>query len=403
MVDASQPHAGVRVVEYADSGIAAAYAGWLLARMGAQVTRLTTAAPLDAQSAATPVQLALEVLAEGKASRACPTGRDALAAVLAECDVFLCDTPSALVAQAGPLQGIGARLPRLVLGVASTFGIDGPYAAHAGGSLDAQALAAMAWALGEPGRAPLSLPPGILEHQAGAMLAAGCLLALNVRDDCGSGRVVDVALADVLASYVAGNCRFYVHHGLQWQRSGRRASGSGGAYPFMILPCKDGAVCVCGRTREEWQRLVAAMGSPAWAAEPRFQDLRAMGTQYPDEVDALVAPWFAAHTKAELEAMALANSLIVAPLRELGLALVTRTVAGQEPREAGVGVVRPLLLGIDNDKAVTIGERRPTGAARVGLSGLAATMQGDDERRLDGDNLGHVHEHAQVAGVGAKR
>ncbi len=323
MAEVVQPRAGVRVIEYAGSGIAAAYAGWLLSRMGAQVTRLASATATTDEAAATPVGLALAVLADGKASVACPTSRDVLDHLLSSCDILLCDTPSALVTLAGPLPALTARLPGLVLGLASTFGIEGPYANHAGGSLDAQALAAMAWALGEPGRTPLSLPPGILEHQAGAMLAAGCLLALDVRDDCGSGRTVDIALADVLASYVAGNCRFYVHHGLQWQRSGRRASGSGGAYPFMILPCKDGAVCVCGRTREEWQRLVAAMGSPAWAAEPRYQDLRAMGTQYPDEVDALVAPWFAAHTKAELESIALANSLIVAPLRELSEVLAT--------------------------------------------------------------------------------
>ena len=323
MAQAGEPHAGLRVVEYAGGGVAAAYAGWLLSRMGASVTRLASVPAAEPESAATPLGLALEVLADGKATIASPASNEALDQLLGSCDILLCDTPSALVAMAGPLPALAARLPRLVLGMASTFGIEGPYARHPGGSLDAQALAAMAWALGEPGRAPLSLPPGILEHQAGAMLAAGCLLALHVRDDCGSGRTVDIALADVLASYVAGNCRFYVHHGLQWQRSGRRASGSGGAYPFMILPCKDGAVCVCGRTREEWQRLVAAMGSPAWAAEPRFQDLRAMGTQYPDAVDALVAPWFAARTKAELEAIALANSLIVAPLREFSEVLAT--------------------------------------------------------------------------------
>ena len=51
-------------------------------------------------------------------------------------------------------------------------------------------------------------------------------------------------------------------HGLEWHRSGRRASGSGGAYPYMILPCKDGEVCICGRTRDEWNRFVQAMGNP---------------------------------------------------------------------------------------------------------------------------------------------
>ena len=324
MTQARQGSSGVRVVEYAGpgSGIAAAYAGWLLSGMGARVVRfgVDAGAAADARSGA--LRLAQETLAQGKATAAAYTGAT-LDAALADCDIFLCDAPQSFQPGAATPQSLVERFPRLVVGCATTFGLAGPWAGRSGGSLDAQALASMAWALGEPGREPLTLPPGIVEHQAGAMLAAACLLALQVRDECGSGRMVDIALADVLASYVAGNCRFYVHHGLKWQRSGRRASGSGGAYPFMILPCRDGAVCVCGRTREEWLRLVVAMGSPAWAAEPRYQDLRAMGTQYPDEVDRLVAPWFARHTKAELEAIALANNLIVAPLRDMREVLAT--------------------------------------------------------------------------------
>ena len=343
-----QEFAGVRVAEYAGhgSGIAAAYAGWLFARMGAQVTRLV-AAPAGVGAAASPVDLALEGLADGKAATSCPASPADFDALLSGCDVFLCDAPQSLDALGGPVTALNARFPRLVAGIATPFGLDGPNAAHAGGGLDAQALSAMAWALGEPEREPLTLPPGIVEHQAGAMLTAGCLLALNVRDDCGSGRLVDIALADVLASHVAGNCRFYVHHGLRWERSGRRASGSGGAYPFVILPCKDGAVCVCGRTREEWMRLVAAMGHPDWAAEPRYQDLRAMGTQYPDEVDRLVMPWFAQHTKAELEAIALANNLIVSPLRDFAEVLATPHFAQRgffsAGRAAGQSVMLPSL------------------------------------------------------------
>ena len=355
-----QEFAGLRVAEYAGhgSGIAAAYAGWLLARMGAQVTRLVAppagigaaANPVDLAHSAglvNPVDLALEVLADGKAATPCPTSPADFDALLSGCDVLLCDAPHDLDALGGPATALNARFPRLVAGIATPFGLDEPDAAHAGGGLDAQAFSAMAWALGEPGREPLTLPPGIVEHQAGAMLAAGCLLALNVRDDCGSGRVVDIALTDVLASHVAGNCRFYVHHGLRWQRSGRRASGSGGAYPFVILPCKDGAVCVCGRTREEWMRLVAAMGNPDWAAAPRYQDLRAMGTQYPDEVDRLVMPWFARHTKAELEAIALANNLIVSPLRDFAEVLATPHFAQRgffsAGRAAGQAVMLPTL------------------------------------------------------------
>jgi crotonobetainyl-CoA:carnitine CoA-transferase CaiB-like acyl-CoA transferase len=65
------------------------------------------------------------------------------------------------------------------------------------------------------------------------------------------------------------------------------------------------------------------MDNPGWAMERRYQSLRAMGTQYPDEVDELVMPWFARHTKAELEAIALEHNLIVSPIR--GLAEVLET------------------------------------------------------------------------------
>ena len=326
MTEPIQARSGVRVVEYAGagSGIAAAYAGWLLARMGAQVARLALpATPGSAQDS--PLQLALEVLADGKTRIDSADPAAGLPALLQDSDILLCDAPEALPE---PVKELNRIYPRLIVGIATAFGLDGPYAGYAGTALDAQALSAVAWSLGEPGRAPLSLPPGIAEHQAGAMLAAGCLLALMVQgeagDKAGKGRVVDISLAEVLASYVAGNCRVYIHHGLQWQRSGRRASGSAGAYPYVILPCKDGEVCICGRTREEWMRLVQVMGNPTWASEPRYQDLRAMGKQYPEEVDRLLMPWLARHTKAELEVIALKNNLIVSPIRGFAEVLQTR-------------------------------------------------------------------------------
>ncbi|MFT4583462.1 MAG: crotonobetainyl-CoA:carnitine CoA-transferase CaiB-like acyl-CoA transferase [Gammaproteobacteria bacterium] len=315
----------VRVGEFVgcDSGVASAYAGWLLKRLGAQVTRFRvgTGGDIDGQH---PEQLALEVLSEGKSEGPNPTNAAEFDVLLAEIDVLLCDTLPELLAIAGTLSSIRLRHPRLVIGMATIFGLDGPYAQYPATGLDAQALSGVAWSLGEPDREPLSFPPGIAEHQAGAMLAAASLLALQVRDECGSGRIVDVALADVLASYVAANCRLYISHGLRWHRGGRRASGSGGAYPYVILPCKDGEVCIFGRTPEEWQRLVNVMGNPAWTSEPRYQDLRAMGQQYPEEVDELLKPWLAERTKAELEIIALDNSLILSPIRDFADVLATR-------------------------------------------------------------------------------
>jgi crotonobetainyl-CoA:carnitine CoA-transferase CaiB-like acyl-CoA transferase len=307
----------LRVVELS-TGIAGAYAGWLLRQMGAEVRHVGAlpTAPDDADA----ITLALAYYADGKLAVAPEDLADAVTAA----ELVVTDDVTRFVALGGrSLEDWSARQPGTVFGVTSIFGLTGPLAGTPAVPLDAQAEASVAWALGEPGRAPLSIPPGVLECQAGAHLAAACLMARLAGSDPAAGRIVDVALHDVLASYVAVNCRFYIHHGMQWRRAGRRASDSGGAYPFVILPCADGAVCLSGRTRAEWERFVEAIGAPAWTQEKRYQRLRAMGQQYPDEVDALIAPWLLAHTKAQIEEIADRYRLTIAPLRDLADVLAT--------------------------------------------------------------------------------
>ncbi len=303
----------VKVLELSE-GLAAGFAGWMLQSLGATVSRVDT--PIDGGSADGIARLTLQA---GKTTVALADIADAVAWA----DIVITDAPDRLAAALGDLTQLGDNYPGRIFAITTPLGLTGPLAAGSATALDAQALSAVSWALGEPGREPLSVPPGILEHQSGLFLASASLVALRHRAATGEGNVIDIALADVLASYVAGNCRFFIHHGMAWQRSGSRATSSGGAYPFVVLPCADGAVCVCGRTRDEWNRLVKVMGDPAWASEPRYQSLRAMGREYPDEVDALIKPWFAAHTMAELEQLAMDNSLIVAPVRSLGDVLQT--------------------------------------------------------------------------------
>lgn len=306
----------IRVVEFANSGIAAAYAGWLLQRLGASVIRMESG-PADLGN---PLGLAAEALAIGKLP---PPDNASLHSLLADADILLCDEPAKLIDAIGPLEGLAIQYPKLVVAVHSVFGLTGPYANAPAVALDAQAIGAVAWALGDPLREPLQLSPGIAEHQGGAMLAAGALLAHTLRERGHAAELVDVAMADVLASYVAGNCRFYIHHGMAWKRSGQRASNSGGAYPYVILPCADGEVCICGRTRDEWNRFVNAMGNPDWAQDPRYQNLRAMGRDYPEEVDALIKPWLGKMSKVELEKIAIANNLILSPVREMAEVIAT--------------------------------------------------------------------------------
>ena len=321
----------LRVVEIS-SGISGAYCGWLLQQMGAEVVRIG-ALPTSAD-AADPIALALAYYAADKQTISPDGATDAVASA----DLVITDDVARVTALIGrPIAEIAAAQPDTVFGVTSVFGLTGPLAGVPAAAIDAQAVAGVAWALGEPGRPPLTIPPGVLECQAGAHLAAACLMARLAGPAPTSGRIVDIALNDVLAHYVGVNCRFYIHHGMNWRRAGRRASDSGGAYPFVILPCADGAVCLSGRTRPEWERFVEAMGSPAWSKEPRYQKLRAMGQQYPEEVDALIAPWLAARTKAEIEEIADRFRLTIAPLRNLADVVAT-------PQLAERGFLRPWTM-----------------------------------------------------------
>ncbi len=311
----------LRVVEIG-SGIAVAYCGWLLQQMGAEVVRVGSL-PIAAEDA-DPIALALAYYAADKQT----TSPDSAAEVIAGADLVITDDVAHLATLAGrPLAEMAAAQPDTVFGVTTVFGLTGPLADVPAAAIDAQAEAGVAWALGEPGRPPLAIPPGVMECQAGAHLAAACLMARLAGPAPAGGRIVDIALTDVLVHYVGVNCRFYIHHGMSWKRAGRRAADSGGAYPFVILPCADGAVCLSGRTRPEWERFVEAMGSPAWTQEPRYQKLRAMGQQYPEEVDALIAPWLEARTKAEIGEIADRFRLTIAPLRDLVDVLATPQLA----------------------------------------------------------------------------
>lgn len=116
-------------------------------------------------------------------------------------------------------QAITARYPRLVHCSITAFGHRGPRRHFHGHALQAGAAGGASIVIGEPGRAPLPLPCSQPDFQAGINAAAGAVLALLARLRTGRGQHVDVAAT-----------------GLQWMRAGHRASGSGGFYPYTILP-----------------------------------------------------------------------------------------------------------------------------------------------------------------------
>ncbi|MGE0723328.1 MAG: CaiB/BaiF CoA transferase family protein [Alphaproteobacteria bacterium] len=246
--------------------------------------------------------------------------RAALDRILARADVFVSNLPVARRRALGlDHAALAPRFPALVVVSLSVFGDSGLWAGRAAEDIQAQAMSGVSWSIGAPDREPLIIPYLQGDFQAGAHGAAAAAMALIARERGGAGQHVDIASADILAAAVGTNALIYIYYGLQrWARAGNRALGSGGPYPYVILPCKDGSVCLIGRARHEWEKLCEAMGRPAWTADPRYQDLHAMGRDYPEEVDALLVPWLMRHTRAELLALAARYSFPLGPLRTMG-------------------------------------------------------------------------------------
>ena len=326
----------IRVVEWGEL-ISAAYCTKLLQEFGAQVDKVESPAG-DAARSHGPYPNDIPdpecsgifiYLNSGKRSIVADVsnaaGMQIVHALLARADIFVTNQPLELRLRLGlDAPALRARYPGLIVASLSVFGVTGPNANVPAQAIDAYAVSGTAWVIGEPGREPLIIPLLQADYQAGAHAASAVTMALIARrrDPSGGagdpGETIDIASADVFAAAAGTNALIYLYHGMQqWARAGRRAFASGGPYPYVILPCKDGAVCLIGRARQEWARLVQAMGQPDWTRNPRYQDLHAMGTHYPDEVDALITPWLAQHTRADLLKLAEKHGFPVGPLRNM--------------------------------------------------------------------------------------
>lgn len=180
------------------------------------------------------------------------------------------------------------------------YGAAGAGAPRAGdrlGEREVTAAGGVAIAVGDPERAPLPLPDGCVDAFLGTHLAAAAIAGLldGVAE-------TDVGGADALAALVAINEKICLPYGAPWFRSGRRASGSGGCYPYALFEAADGLFCLIGRTDRDWAALLRAMGDPAWARAEGFGDPRVVARLHADEADARVGEWVGRRSREELMA-----------------------------------------------------------------------------------------------------
>jgi crotonobetainyl-CoA:carnitine CoA-transferase CaiB-like acyl-CoA transferase len=228
-----------------------------------------------------------------------PTGVEILRELVAKADVVVENLdPEQVRALDLTPERLRTFNPAAVVTSISTFGRTGPRAAYRGHSLQAAAGSAVAQRTGDPARSPLSKPLNETEFIGGVHAAAATLLALLFRDRGGGGQHVDIAIQDVLASVTSGIAVAAATYGTRRLpgRSGHRVNAF---FPWTVLPVADGFMEFITMQDRQWDAFVEEIGSPEWAADPRFQNKLTM-PEYAEELEAHIVEAVGQRTRADL-------------------------------------------------------------------------------------------------------
>lgn len=334
---------GLRVVERAD-GPAAAYAGRLLATMGAEVvmaepeggTPLRFEPPL--LDAGRTIGSLFAYLACGKRSVVCPVdepgGREELDALLDGADIFLDDTPAAERPALGlDPDTIARRHPGLVHVSVLPFGASGPKAGWRGHELNLVHASGEGFLLPNglsaelfPDRPPLKIYGHFTEFQGGTAAALGALSALWACEAVG-GQFVDVSVQDAGLAVGAFAVQRLGDGSLEHRRE--RSFKYGG-----VLECRDGFVELLTLEERQWLGLVELMGSPDWAQDPELGDGVAR-SRHGAAINGRIRAWALTETVAD----------VVARAQTLGVPMARYNAPAEvlsDPHERARGLFQPV-------------------------------------------------------------
>jgi crotonobetainyl-CoA:carnitine CoA-transferase CaiB-like acyl-CoA transferase len=223
-------------------------------------------------------------------------GRDALGKLLDTADGVLFEEPASIAAM--------ARAGRAAPIEIAAFPVEMNASARPVSEFTILGLAGLLHMVGEPDRKPLRLGGHQASYAAGLTAFTGLAAALAARDAGRPAPSVRVSLAEVM-------------QWVNWKAaSGAAASGvspgrEGKQSEFQIVPCRDGYVAVV-YTVTQWPALRALIGDLR-LAEEKF-GTRAGRRKYIAELYAIITPWFADKTRAEIQTAAQAKGVPFGPI-----------------------------------------------------------------------------------------
>ncbi len=309
-------------------GIAAAYAGKLLADLGAEVIKVERLGgdevrrkPPFPSDAPGPERSGLHLFLDtNKRSLTLDlesaAGRRIFADLARQCGTLITSRQIAEQRELGlDWETLSADAPELNQVTITVFGIGTQREGWRSESLIASLASGISYRIGDPDREPLGLPYDAPQYQGGIHAAIAALLARRATRVSGVGQHAWLSIVDIISNVMAGaGVAPFVFTG---QSRGRAGTHMNAFYPWQVTPVKDGYYEVITMVDRQWNRFMELMGDPDWQHDERLQN-RWLAFQHADEIDAFWHPWMAERRKAELMELFGENHISFQPVHTIG-------------------------------------------------------------------------------------
>lgn len=177
--------------------------------------------------------------------------------------------------------------PRLVMTSISPFGQTGPHSSYVAHDLtmwSAGGIVFLGGVGGRPDLPPLKAAGQQAGFQAGVNAGLASLGALFSRLSSGRGQHIDISVQECLVAIMENNYIAWPYDRSTPSRLGYRL------IPQDVLECRDGYIYVLAVEEHQWQGAVELMGNPDWAQTELFQDFVARSVNW-DALKSLVEDW----------------------------------------------------------------------------------------------------------------
>ena len=321
MLDAHQPLAGIRVVELGSS-VAAPYAAWILAALGADVLKV------ERPGAGDDARQWGRLFADGRSSFHLALNRDKRGITvdlkdeaelawlrrlcIEEVDVVVQNLRPGTVDRYGlGAAELTAANECLVYCNLGAFGNRGPLKDRPGYDPLMQAFGGIMSVTGEADRPPIRVGVSIIDMGTGMWCAVGILAALNRRAATGAGCVVDASLYETALGWMTIPTSMVQVDGRNPEKQG---SGARGLAPYQAYQCADGYLIIAAPNDRLFAKLADVLGHPEWPGDPRF-DTNQNRYQHLEALNALIEPLVAAQPRDHWQSRFDAVGLPSAPAR----------------------------------------------------------------------------------------